>query len=284
MDYSNLKKFCDKAVNPDPNIEYSIGDELVLLKKDGEYVLADVLEEIDNYPENRDIILKDVRAKVLKSKFTEVKKNKNFKKWLRNKKIKINYVIDNNLYDNVLSKYIISFYKNKFDGTISKDILIDKSIHHEVYGFFCTHFQEVLLDSLDEHLSVNQIMKQAIKEYLEYRALVVDDSNQEYFSEDGDNKLEKVIFKSYDARITFFFLLDKFNITKDNCLKRGVQAKLNAIWGCPPSKNQIFREHCELKDYIDYLNNTFDVKYSNRTMSDGSNYHVTIHKWLSEKG
>lgn len=79
-----------------------------------------------------------------------------------------------------------------------------------------------------------------------------------------------------------FFLLDKFNITKDSCLKRGVQAKLNAIWGCPPSKNQIFREHCELKDYIDYLNNTFDVKYSNRTMSDGSNYHVTIQKWLSE--
>ena len=282
MSNYNLKKFCDKAVNPDPNIEYSIGDELVLLKKDGENVLAAVLEEIDNYPENRDIIIRDVRAKVLKSKFTEVKKNKNFKKWLKKKKIKISYVTDNKMYDNVLSQYIISFYKNKFDGTISKDILIDKSIHHEVYGFFCTHFQKVLLDSLDEHLSGNQLMKQAIKKYLESRSLVTDESKQEYFSEDGVNKLEKVIFKSDNAWKTFFFLLDKFNITKESCLKRGVQAKLNAIWGCPSSKNQIFREHCELKDYIDYLNNTFDVNYSNRTMSDGSNYHVTIQKWLSE--
>lgn len=89
------------------------------------------------------------------------------------------------------------------------------------------------------------------------------------------------IFKSPETFKIFNFLIEKFDITKSNIKKRGVQAQLNAIWSCPKSKKDIFKEHAELKDYVIFLNDTYLTNYKSRTMSDGSNYHNSIKEWLN---
>ena len=89
------------------------------------------------------------------------------------------------------------------------------------------------------------------------------------------------IFKSLETFEIFNFLIEKFDITKSNIKKRGVQAQLNAIWGSPKSKKEIFKEHAELKDYVIFLNDTYQTDYKSRTMSDGSKYHNSIKEWLN---
>lgn len=98
-----------------------------------------------------------------------------------------------------------------------------------------------------------------------------------------ENKSElNPIFKSIDAFNSFNSLLDHFDISKNNISKRGTQAKLNAIWSCPSSKKIIFKEHSELNEYVNYLNEIFKTSFKSRTMSDGSNYHLSIKEWLSQ--
>lgn len=89
------------------------------------------------------------------------------------------------------------------------------------------------------------------------------------------------VFKSSESFDIFNLLLEKFNISRDKIKKRGVQAQLNAIWGSPKSKKEIFKEHAELKDYVSFLNETFYTDYKSRTMSDGSKYHNSIKEWLN---
>lgn len=89
------------------------------------------------------------------------------------------------------------------------------------------------------------------------------------------------IFKSSEAFTTFNFLIKKFDITTINIKKRGAQAQLNAIWGCPKSRKEIFKEHAELREYVNFLNQIFLTSFKSRTMSDGSKYHNSIKEWLN---
>jgi hypothetical protein len=89
------------------------------------------------------------------------------------------------------------------------------------------------------------------------------------------------VFKSPEAFEIFNFLIEKFDITNENIKKRGVQAQLNAIWGCPKSKKEIFKEHAELKQYVSFLNEEYKSSFNSRTMSDGSKYHNSIKDWLN---
>jgi hypothetical protein len=88
------------------------------------------------------------------------------------------------------------------------------------------------------------------------------------------------IFKSKEAFEAFLFLINKLDISIDVIQKRGTQAKFNAIWSCPKSKKEIFKEFAELKEYVNYINNIYKTTYSSRTMSDGTKYHNLIKEWL----
>ena len=79
----------------------------------------------------------------------------------------------------------------------------------------------------------------------------------------------------------FFFYKNIIFSNNISNARGGNQAKLNAIWGCPSSKKEIFKEHSELNEYVKYLNEIFKTKYNSRTMSDGSKYHSSIKEWLN---
>lgn len=97
------------------------------------------------------------------------------------------------------------------------------------------------------------------------------------------NKTElNPIFNPLKGFEVFNYLLEQFVIKQSNINKRGQQAKLKAIWETPISKKKIFREHAELKDYVKFLNDTFNTKYKSKSMSDGYKYHDSIKNWLKE--
>lgn len=97
------------------------------------------------------------------------------------------------------------------------------------------------------------------------------------------NKIElNPIFNPLKGFEVFNYLLEQFVIKHSNISKRGQQAKLKAIWETPISKKKIFREHAELKDYVKFLNDTFNTKYKSKSMSDGYKYHDSIKNWLKE--
>lgn len=90
------------------------------------------------------------------------------------------------------------------------------------------------------------------------------------------------VFKSEDGLNIFNRILNEFGINDNTIkIKRGTQAKLEAIWSCPGSKNIIFKEFINKKDYVEYLNKRFNVSYITRSMSDGSSYHITIKDYIN---
>jgi hypothetical protein len=90
------------------------------------------------------------------------------------------------------------------------------------------------------------------------------------------------IFISEKGFEAFNYLLMQLGLNSSNVTKWGVQAKFNAIWGAPLSKKFIFKKHSQLKDYINFLNKTYNLSYKSRTMSDGYLYHDSIKNWLNE--
>ena len=90
------------------------------------------------------------------------------------------------------------------------------------------------------------------------------------------------IFKSAEGYNAFLYLLDQLGINHSTVINLGTQAMFNGIWGSPTSKKIIFKQHAKLKDYIRFLNNTFNSGYTSRSMSDGSKYHDSIKNWLNE--
>jgi hypothetical protein len=90
------------------------------------------------------------------------------------------------------------------------------------------------------------------------------------------------IFKSKDSLSTFNLIINELFGSNDNAIikQKKAQAKLDAIWSCPASKSEIFKEFIDKKDYLDYLNKRLEVGYTSRSISDGSRYHTAIKNWL----
>lgn len=90
------------------------------------------------------------------------------------------------------------------------------------------------------------------------------------------------IFKSYEGFEIFTNLLDYLGVNMSNINNRGIQAKLNAIWKEPTSRKIIFKDITELKDYVDYINKSFNLTLNSRSLSIGDNYHQMIKNWLEQ--
>jgi hypothetical protein len=90
------------------------------------------------------------------------------------------------------------------------------------------------------------------------------------------------IFKSLEGFEIFSDLLEHLGVNMSTIKKRGTQAKLNAIWKEPTARKKIFNEITELKEYVNYLNKTFELDLKSRSLSNGDIYHQIIKNWLEQ--
>lgn len=101
--------------------------------------------------------------------------------------------------------------------------------------------------------------------------------------EDVINKIDlNPIFKSLEGFEIFSHLLEHLGVNMSTIKNRGIKAKLEAIWKEPTARKIIFKEIIELKDYVDYLNKTFELNLKSRSLSKGDNYHQMIKNWLEQ--
>lgn len=174
--------------------------------------------------------------------------------------------LENEEVDKLITNYINNHLWNDKERALMEEIQLD-------FFYYASMMEANDIISFMDKLSFNETKSNRI---IEKKSEI----NSKFNVFEKESELNS-IFKSSDAFNTFNSLLDNFDINLSNVKKRGTQAKLNAIWGCPSSKKAIFKEHSELNEYVKYLNEIFKTKYNSRTMSDGSKYHSSIKEWLS---
>jgi hypothetical protein len=258
MDFSNLEGLSSRLGNSGFVLDSSLIFEINILKGYVYNIKHEVLKELMTNNVNRNDFLNYIISEIGPSTSLEEHFVLIIKKCLDKYNVTIEDILNDTISNPPFRRLVNTNYKKiPVNNANSDDTL---SIQIAFYHYFSEYFEDDLFQFLESKKTI---------------------ANVDQLKETPEIDL---IFKSEDAFNTFNFLLEKFAINKETSKKRGVQARLNAIWSCPSSKNKIFREHTELKDYVEYLNNLFFLKYSSRTMSDGYNYHITIQNWLIEKG
>lgn len=174
--------------------------------------------------------------------------------------------LENDDVNKLITNYINNHLWNDKERALMEEIQLD-------FFYYASMKEANDIISFMDKLSINETKSNRI---IEKRSEI----NSTFNVFEKESELSS-IFKSSDAFNTFNSLLDNFDINLSNVKKRGTQAKLNAIWGCPSSKKAIFKEHSELNEYVKYLNENLKTKYNSRTMSDGSKYHSSIKEWLN---
>lgn len=184
-----------------------------------------------------------------------------------------------NTENNILDKWIHRFGLQGLEFPFLENNKVNKTIKGSInYHLWDEKYRELM-----EEIQVDFFYYAAMTETKKIITLLEELTPN--FQTESNPTRQKVeinpVFKSPEAFKIFQFLIEKFDITESNIKKRGVQAQLNAIWGSPKSKKEIFKEHAELKDYVNFLNATFYTNYKSRTMSDGSKHHNSIKEWLN---
>ena len=90
------------------------------------------------------------------------------------------------------------------------------------------------------------------------------------------------IFNSLEGFEIFSELLEHLGVNMTTIKNRGIKARLAAIWKEPTARKIIFKEITELKEYVNYLNETFELNLKSRSLSNGDNYHQIIKNWLEQ--
>jgi hypothetical protein len=90
------------------------------------------------------------------------------------------------------------------------------------------------------------------------------------------------IFNSLEGFEIFSDLLEHLGVNMTTINNRGIKARLAAIWKEPTARKIIFKEITELKEYVNYLNETFELNLKSRSLSNSDNYHQIIKNWLEQ--
>jgi hypothetical protein len=261
MDFSNLERLSRRLGNNGFVLDSSLIYEINIIKGYVHNIKHEVLEELMINNVNRIDFLNYIISEIEPLTILQEHFVININNCLEVYNVTIENILNDKI-DNPLFRYLVtSNYKEIPTSNPNRESAL--SIQIAFYDYFSKYFEDDLILFLESKRTVdnvNQIEKTKLNQISEL----------------------DVIFKSEESFQIFNFLLEKFAISEETSNRRGMQAKLNAIWGCPSSHNKIFREHTELKAYIAYLNKIFNLKYNSRTMSDGYNYHITIQKWLIE--
>lgn len=299
MDFSNLDGFCKRLGNNGFLNTSTIIDELIVLKEYVFNIKIEVTIELTKYNGTRNDLLQFIISRIKSANYSDDINYEGILKCYRIYGITPADVLNNENIRSTNFRTLISTVFLKQESAYDRDD--SYAIQYDYYIFFCKYFANDLIDFLKSKVFVNKgFTKEDTNTNYKLELNLINAFTTENINTNNNLELNLIntfttedlntnnnlklnyIFKSFDTLQIFIFLLNKFFITKETSSKRGVQAKLNAIWCCPSSKNKIFREHTELKDYIEYLNESFNLKYNSRTMSDGYKYHITIQKWLIE--
>ena len=242
MDFSNLEGYVRRTGNSCFVIDSSLSYELEILKVYVYNIKHEVLKELIRNNVNKndllDYILFQIEPITILQEHNELL-IKNFLNEYSNVSIQdiLNNEINNHNFKFLLNTNYKKIPKSYHNSEIAHSLQI------AFYEHFSRYLEIYLVDFLKNKKTISSVN-------------TIDDNNV---------KLElelNLIFKSTETLKIFKFLLDKFGINLQTASKRGVQAKLSGIWSCPSSKSIIFREHTEFKDYVQYLNNIFELKYN----------------------